>query len=193
MAAGTILIFNFYLILFTCVIIKMTLSYNYKAIASDERIIIPCEGQEEAFVDKFVEMPDVKFFFTHNDILVQGSGNAIKTFQPDEKVELKVTTFVKKKGFWVRTVFSLYRPDFCKVVLDPEQVWYGALKNYKEQFEICPPPVGTTFFLNNYTTTIPFEFKDRNLVGNYKVHVLLEGSKKSKLCFVLPLELSIVE
>ncbi|XP_055375417.1 uncharacterized protein LOC129608117 [Condylostylus longicornis] len=171
--------------------IKEIFSYKYVTNILDDRVISPCDGREDIFVDKLMDLSNLSFSLTQNDIIGHGVVKFIKVFPPGEKFQLRIVPYVKKQGFWVRCVFSVYRPDLCASLLKPNEVWHNSVKPFEEELKVCPPEKGVILDFTNLTCSITFEFSDRNLVGSYKVVTTLVGNKGSNFCVQILMDLNI--
>ncbi|XP_055375418.1 uncharacterized protein LOC129608118 [Condylostylus longicornis] len=121
-------------------------SYKYVTNILDDRVISPCDGREDIFIDKLMDLTNLSFSLTQNDIIAQGPVRFLRNYPPGEKFQLRIVPYVKKQGLWVRCVFSIYRPDLCASLFKPNEVWYDAIKHFEGQLATCPPEKGRPQF-----------------------------------------------
>lgn len=87
-----------------------------------------------------------------------------KGFKSPIKYEVYVERFKRSK--WHREIINRKGDDFCTVIQNPVEPWYGFFSNFKKKE--CPfPPGHVETFENERLAGVP-EFIPYNLIGKYR-------------------------
>ncbi|XP_037816275.1 uncharacterized protein LOC119606765 [Lucilia sericata] len=172
--------------LFKGFIILHTISYalsnfKYELVVQDEELIMSCNNNNTKFPDIYFDSSNLKF-----EILEDGYINFVGTleitnaFPKNTILKINLDFYKKDRGSWVNSIYNFKRPDLCKAMFDPTELWYKFTSSVPIVQRKCPLYSGQQFTFNT-TADMIFIFPSPRMAGEYKGHFILSAQNTNTI------------
>ncbi|XP_046807060.1 uncharacterized protein LOC124419948 [Lucilia cuprina] len=146
--------------------------YKYEIVVQDEELVKPCSNENTTFPGIYFDTSKLKFEILEDGLLsFLGTLEITNGFPENTILEVSLDFYKKHRGLWDYSIYNFQRPDLCKAMFDPTELWYKYTSSIPIEQRKCPLYNGQKFTFNATSDTI-FNFPSPRMAGEYMGHVI---------------------
>ncbi|XP_043065047.1 uncharacterized protein LOC108102066 isoform X2 [Drosophila ficusphila] len=166
---------------------------RYELSVADENIFSKCPDNPPGTfdVDRMMDLTEFQTTMDENGVTISGNSTLAWEIEQEDRVQLAIKLLYFDRGTWTPTVLSMLARDFCKIMYDPNQIWYQMWTQYikNDVKDKCVNVPGTKFIMQTYTLNMSTSIAGHLREGRYKANLLYQAfdsfgkERPTRICF----------